>query len=92
MLFLHILKNPCYKDCIIHKGQVCQGQYKAIISEYEWEQVQEIFKRHGRGEPKRNNMVSSSFFEGNYQVQKLWYARESEFTVWKKEMKYCYYV
>ena len=61
---LHILKNPYYKGCVTHKGQVYQGQHEAIIPENEWEQVQEIFSKHGGGARKHDKIISPSFLKG----------------------------
>ncbi len=66
---LHILRNPYYKGCVTHKGQVYEGQHEAIISENEWEHVQEIFSKHGGGVRKRNNAVSPSFLKEIFVVK-----------------------
>ena len=61
---LHILKNPYYKGCVTHKGQVYPGQHEAIIPEEEWNQVQEIFKKHGEEQRIRNNTLNPAFLKG----------------------------
>jgi DNA invertase Pin-like site-specific DNA recombinase len=41
-----ILKNPYYKGCVVHKGNVYPGEHEAIIDETTWNRVQEIFAKH----------------------------------------------
>jgi hypothetical protein len=43
-----ILQNPYYKGCVTHKGNVYEGEHKAIIDEERWREVQEIFARHAK--------------------------------------------
>ncbi|MDR2068046.1 MAG: recombinase family protein [Holosporaceae bacterium] len=45
-----ILKNPYYKGCVSHKGNVYQGEHEAIIDEETWNRVQEIFANHSSNE------------------------------------------
>jgi len=40
----HILTNPVYKGCVVHKGQVYEGQHEALVKESLWQAAQNIFK------------------------------------------------
>ena len=88
---LHILRNPYYKSCVTHKGQVYQGQHEAIIPENEWEQVQEIFSKHGGGARKRENMMSPSFLKGIIRCESCDTPMIPSYCV-KNGMRYRYYV
>lgn len=88
---LHILKNPYYKGCVTHKGQVYQGQHEAIIPENEWEQVQEIFSKHGGGARKRDKMISPSFLKGIIRCESCDTPMIPSYCV-KNGMRYRYYV
>ena len=61
---LRILRNPYYKGCVTHKGNVYPGEHEAIVDEKVWEQVQEIFRNHKRPERKERKMVAPAFLQG----------------------------
>ena len=88
---LHILKNPYYKGCVTHKGQVYQGQHEAIIPENEWEHVQEIFSKHGGGARKRDKIISPSFLKGIIRCESCDTPMIPSHCV-KNGMRYRYYV
>lgn len=57
---LRILRNPYYKGCVTHKGNVYPGEHEAIIDEAVWEEVQKIFAAHAKPELKEKRKRSSS--------------------------------
>lgn len=58
---LHILKNPYYKGCVTHKGQVYPGKHEAIIPEEKWKLIQEIFKKNGN---QKNHKYTPALLTG----------------------------
>ena len=61
---LRILRNPYYKGCVVHKENVYPGEHEAIIEESVWNQVQEIFKKHGKPGQKERRTTTPSFLKG----------------------------
>lgn len=61
---LRILTNPCYKGCVVHKGNVYPGLHKAIIEETTWDQVQEILKQHKDENKKENRSLTPALLRG----------------------------
>ncbi|XBQ17398.1 MAG: recombinase family protein [Oceanicaulis sp.] len=50
-----ILTNPVYRGLIRHKGEVYEGQHKAIIDADLWERVQEKLQAHARRKRRRDD-------------------------------------
>lgn len=61
---LRILRNPYYKGCVTHKGNVYPGEHEAIIEESVWNQVQKIFEKHKRPGQNERKTASPSFLKG----------------------------
>ena len=59
-----ILRNPYYKGCVLHKGNVYSGEHEAIIDEAKWNDAQEIFKHHVKPERRGRKAASPSFLKG----------------------------
>jgi DNA invertase Pin-like site-specific DNA recombinase len=59
-----ILKNPYYKGCVTHKGNVYPGEHEAIIDEETWNKVQKIFAEHSTGTKVKSISSTPSFLKG----------------------------
>jgi hypothetical protein len=59
-----ILKNPYYKGCVTHKGNVYEGEHKAIINEESWNRAQEIFANHRENESPKHSPSSPALLSG----------------------------
>ena len=87
---LRILRNPYYKGCVTHKGNVYPGEHKAIIEEETWNKVQEIFKTHAKPERKERKNVTPSFLRGLIHCSACNALMKQTCTV-KKGLQYRYY-
>ena len=85
-----ILKNPYYKGCVTHKGNVYPGEHEAIIDEETWDKAQEIFKSKSILGRRKKQSQSLSFLSGLIKCCDCGCLMKQTFS-YKKNLRYRYY-
>ena len=85
-----ILKNPYYKGCVTHKGNVYPGEHEAIIEEKTWDKAQEIFKAKSIPGRRKKRSQSPSFLSGLIKYSTCGCGMKQTFS-YKKNLRYRYY-
>ncbi|MBO6055557.1 MAG: recombinase family protein [Alphaproteobacteria bacterium] len=85
-----ILKNPYYKGCVTHKGNVYPGEHEAIIDEETWDKVQEIFKSKSIPGRRQKQSRIPSFLSGLIKCSACG-CRMKQTLSHKKNLRYRYY-
>ena len=85
-----ILKNPYYKGCVTHRGNVYPGEHEAIIEEETWDKVQEIFKTKSMPGQRKKRSQSPSFLSGLIKCCDCGCSMKQTYT-YKKNLRYRYY-
>ena len=85
-----ILKNPYYKGCVTHKGNVYPGEHEAIIEEETWDKVQEIFKSKSIPGRRQKQSRIPSFLSGLIKCSACG-CRMKQTLSHKKSLRYRYY-
>ena len=60
----HLLSNPIYRGMITHKGDIYEGEHKAIIEPELWEKVQRQLKANASGSSRRKQAKDPSLLIG----------------------------
>lgn len=60
----HLLKNPIYRGKIVHKGEVYEGEHKAIVDDYLWKQVQARLQQKAPPRRRAKNDAQSALLRG----------------------------
>ena len=87
---MRILKNPYYKGCVTHRGNVYPGEHKAIIEEKTWDKAQEIFKSKSIPGRRQKRSKSPSFLSGLIKCCDCGCSMKQTYT-YKKNLRYRYY-
>ena len=85
-----ILKNPYYKGCVTHRGNVYPGEHEAIIEEKTWDKAQEIFKSKSIPSRRQKRSKSPSFLSGLIKCCDCGCLMKQTFS-YKKNLRYRYY-
>ena len=87
----YILRNPVYKGKVVHKGKTYDGLHEAIISETQWDTVQQIKERNRENRFNPVKIQRMHLLQGLIECGCCHHAMVPTYTI-KKNKRYEYYV